>query len=158
MTLLQDVHFIDKRAHDWIAQRGDEVDGASIPKALWSVVGGPYEGLYRDASVFHDVECARAVHTATWQKTHRMFLEAMLCNGLEEKRAKTMYAAVYRFGPKWAPPAIAPLGAAVSMTVRRPHGEPSEAEIRRIDRWIKRDNPTPEQIERVMDSGKIPSG
>jgi hypothetical protein len=158
MTLLADVHYIDKRGHDWIAPKGDKIDGASIPKALWSVIGGPYEGLYRDASVFHDVECARPVHTATWQETHRMFLESMLCNGVEERRAKTMYAAVYRFGPKWEPPQpIGPLGSLMSVTVKRPRGEPSETEIRRIERWIKRDNPRPEEIDRVMETGQIPS-
>jgi hypothetical protein len=178
MTLLEDVHYIDKRGRDWIAQKGDKTDGASIPKELWSVVGGPYEGLYRDAAVFHDVECARPVHTATWQETHRMFLEGMLSNGLEERRAKTMYAAVYRFGPKWNPPTptgrlgIPPTGAGIagaaqqeaarqlpdiSVTVPRPHGEPSEAKIRQIDRWIKRDNPSPETIDRVMQTGQIPT-
>ena len=170
MTLLADVHYIDKRGRDWSAKKGDKTDGASIPKALWSVVGGPYEGLYRDAAVFHDVECARRPHTATWQDTHRMFLEAMLCNGVEEKRAKTMFAAVYRFGPKWSSPKVLPARAPAALgttttaqlatpevTIQRPRGEPSQDEIRRIDRWIKRGNPSPETIERAMESGQIPS-
>src|SRR5712692_9140850 len=34
---------------------------ASIPRAFWSVIGGPLEGQYRNASVFHDVACDQKI-------------------------------------------------------------------------------------------------
>ena len=33
------------------------MDGASIPRALWTLVGSPYRGDYRRASIVHDQAC-----------------------------------------------------------------------------------------------------
>ena len=43
----------------WIGRcrRGRVVDGASIPSVFWSIIGAPYTGKYRDASVIHDYYC-----------------------------------------------------------------------------------------------------
>ena len=78
---------------------GAVVDGASIPKVLWPVVGGPFEGKYRDASIIHDWYCDK--RTRTWQATHRVFYDAMLVSGVRAKRAKAMYFAVRWAGPRW---------------------------------------------------------
>ncbi|MEO4049448.1 DUF1353 domain-containing protein [Pseudomonas sp. CAU 1711] len=100
-------HMRLKLPYTYIAQNGTQwpvpadtiVDGASIPRPFWSVIGGPFEGLYRNASVVHDFYCVS--QNRTWQSTHRMFYEAMRCSGVEEGKAKIMYYAVYRFGPRW---------------------------------------------------------
>src|SRR5947208_16076896 len=55
MTLLTELRYIDPQANAWIAHTGSVVDGASIPRYLWSVMGGPFEGKYRNASVLHYV-------------------------------------------------------------------------------------------------------
>jgi uncharacterized protein DUF1353 len=99
MTLLEDTKYIDQDNNVWIAQQGDKINGASIPKIFWSLIGGPYEGDYRWASVFHDVECHK--RNNTWESVHYMFYTAMRANGVPQKKAKVMYAAVYKFGPRW---------------------------------------------------------
>jgi hypothetical protein len=84
---------------EWPVPVGSWLDGASIPQAFWSVIGGPFSGLYLEASVVHDYYCDH--HVRPWRDVHRMFYEAMLCRGVGTFRAKVMYYAVYRFGPRW---------------------------------------------------------
>lgn len=99
MTLLEDFVYVDPAGVEWKAPKGSQVNGASIPQFLWSVMGGPYEGKYRNASVVHDVECD--VKKRDWLSVHRMFYGAMTCSGVEELQAKVMYWAVYQCGPRW---------------------------------------------------------
>src|SRR6202007_2255330 len=74
-------------------------DGASIPRAFWSLIGGPLEGRYRNASIVHDWYCDR--RTRTWQATQRVFYEAMRTSGVSMAKAKTMFLAVQWGGPRW---------------------------------------------------------
>ncbi len=83
---------------------GTKVDGASIPQALWSLIGGPFEGKYRDASVIHDYYCD--VRLKSWRTVHRVFYNAMRVSGVSEARAKLMYAAVFFGGPRWSDTAV----------------------------------------------------
>jgi len=99
MTLREDFAFIDAENRRWIAPANSVVNGASIPSAFWTLIGGPFEGLYRNASVVHDVGCEEM--TESWEDVHRMFYEACRAGGVEEGLAKTMYYAVYHFGPRW---------------------------------------------------------
>lgn len=85
----------------WPVPAGIIVDGASIPQILWSLIGGPFEGLYRNGSVIHDYYCV--IKSRSWQDTHRMFYDAMRCNSVDALKAKIMFYAVYRFGPRWDP-------------------------------------------------------
>jgi hypothetical protein len=98
-TLLNQFEFIDPQHKVWITPKGATVDGASIPPPLWPVVGSPWVGKYREASVIHDYYCDTRIEP--WQSVHKMFYDAMLANGVSELRARIMYAAVYRFGPRW---------------------------------------------------------
>lgn len=99
VELLQPLAFIDPAETRWAVPAGAVVDGASIPRFLWPVVGGPFEGNYRDASIIHDWFCDK--RTRTWQATHRVFFEAMLASAVSFVKAKIMYAAVYWGGPRW---------------------------------------------------------
>src|ERR1700682_2562521 len=96
MTLLSELRYIDPKGVVWIAPTGSKVDGASIPRSLWSLMGGPFEGKYRNASVLHDV--AYEEHIRPWQECDRMFYNAMRCSGVSALEAKTMFYALYRFG------------------------------------------------------------
>jgi hypothetical protein len=80
--------------------RGATVDGASIPWLLWTPLGGPFEGKYRDASVVHDYYCS--VHSTDHRSVHLMFYRAMMVSGVSVARAKVMYLAVKFFGPSWS--------------------------------------------------------
>lgn len=102
MELLKPISYVDGNGFEWKVPAGENVDGATIPRAAWSMVGGPYSGKYRNASVIHDRYCS--TKSETWRATHDMFYDAMRCSGVSKKLAKIMYYAVYRFGPRWADP------------------------------------------------------
>ena len=102
--LLAPLSFVQGDGTEWLAPVGSELDGASIPWPLWSIIGGPFEGQYRDASIVHDYYCVS--RTRSWSDTHRMFYDGMRCSGVSEVKAKIMYYAVYRFGPRWPTPGL----------------------------------------------------
>lgn len=100
MRLAEVFGFRDANQKRWPVPKDAIVDGASIPQALWSVMGGPFEGKYRDASVVHDYYCSTRLQS--WRSVHRVFYEAMRASGVSPRRAKLMYAAVYFAGPRWS--------------------------------------------------------
>ncbi|WP_170156987.1 DUF1353 domain-containing protein [Roseimicrobium gellanilyticum] len=145
MRLLEDVHYIAGDGRNWPALKGSTINGASIPKAFWCTVGGPYEGAYREASVFHDIACDEK--KARWQDVHRMFYTGMRCSGVSESKSKVMYTAVYRFGPRWPEPGTARSSA--RMAAFLPARQPTEAEAHAVEEWVERRNPSLEEIERT---------
>jgi hypothetical protein len=100
MKLLEDFGYIDPEGVTWAAPNGSIINGASIPAFLWGpLVGSPYTGDYRMASVVHDVACDE--RTQPYEKVHLMFYYAMLCGETQPWLAKMMYTAVKLFGPRW---------------------------------------------------------
>jgi len=99
MTLVEPFAYRDPRSLLWDAPPGSIVNGASIPQGFWSVIGGPFEGRFRNASVVHDVACV--VRERGWQAVHRMFYDACRCGGVSAAKASLLYYAVYHFGPRW---------------------------------------------------------
>ena len=99
MKLLEDFIFIDSKGLEWRAKKDDIIDGASIPRFFWRVIGSPFVGFYREPSVIHDVYCQNKSRPA--QDTHDCFLEMMLVNGVSKIKANTMYNAVNTGGPRW---------------------------------------------------------
>ncbi|MBB4398792.1 DUF1353 domain-containing protein [Bradyrhizobium sp. ERR14] len=99
MELAGPFRYIDSHNVAWPVPAGSRVDGASIPSVFWSLIGAPYTGKYREASVIHDYYCeTRSRH---WKAVHRVFLDGMLARGVNKLEAQLMYLAVYRFGPRW---------------------------------------------------------
>ncbi len=99
MTLLNRFAFVDSAKLVWSVPAKARVDGASIPKFAWSILGSPFVGRYRKASVVHDWYCD--IRTREWKATHRMFYEAMRTSKVSGAKARIMYAAVYYAGPRW---------------------------------------------------------
>lgn len=106
MRLTEPFEYIDPTGRRWPVPSGTTVDGASIPSVFWSIIGGPFEGRYRGASVIHDHYCDR--RTRSYGDVHQSFHLAMLCAGVAQKTAWIMYQAVARFGPQWPDPKIDP--------------------------------------------------
>jgi hypothetical protein len=100
MEVLADFAYVDTGGLKWPVPKGAKVDGASIPRFLWPVIGAPWSGKYRDASVIHDWYCDR--RNRPWEDVHRMFYEAMLTSGVSGAQARTMFLAVYYAGPRWS--------------------------------------------------------
>jgi Protein of unknown function (DUF1353) len=99
VKLLKRFRFRDPNGLVWTVPLNTEVDGASIPQVFWSVMGGPFEGAYINASVIHDHYCD--AKSRNEHDTHRVFYNGMMAAGVETWRAKLMYWAVASFGPKW---------------------------------------------------------
>jgi hypothetical protein len=103
MELYQDVVFVDAKSQKWLASKGTKINGASIPRACWTIVGDPYDKRFRRASVIHDAYCTSEAlrKERTWKEVHRMFYDGCRADGTGEKLAYTLYGAVYQFGPQW---------------------------------------------------------
>jgi hypothetical protein len=157
MTLLNELRYTDPMGLVWIAPAGSAVDGASIPKSLWSIMGGPFEGKYRNASVLHDV--AYEQHDRPWQECDRMFYNAMRCSGVSAVEAGTMYYALYKFGRHWkytikkAKPVKG--SDRVAENEKFPRAIPvNAAELNAARDWIRSAEPSLEQIQDRANSGQ----
>jgi hypothetical protein len=101
MELLEDFWFRDSHGKLWDAPKTSVVDGASIPRPLWALVGSPYTGDYRRASIVHDIACDQAGHDQVARKAaDRMFFEACREGGCSPWDAMVLYVGV-RIGAKW---------------------------------------------------------
>jgi hypothetical protein len=147
MTLLNEVRYTDPYGVVWVAPAGAKVNGASIPRAFWSLIGGPFDGKYRAASVLHDV--AYEEQTRPWQEVDRMFYNALRCSGVGVVEAKTMYYALRRHGHHWKHPVRRATAAQLSDIA--PPAERSTTvdpgEVDAIQKWIETNNPSLHQIE-----------
>jgi hypothetical protein len=156
MTLLSELRYTDPKGNVWIAPAGSTVDGASIPRSLWSVMGGPFEGKYRNGSVLHDV--AYEQHNRPWQDCDRMLYNAMRCSGVSAVEAKTMYYALYKFGRHWKFPikrakAVKPGETLVAKAEEIPRAIPVNPEqVDEARDWIRNADPSLDQIEQRADA------
>lgn len=100
MAMLKGFWFKDRAGKPWEAPAGVKIDGATIPKALWSIIGSPYTGEYRRASIVHDVASEKAKTVADRRAADRMFFEACREGGCEWWEAAVLYIGV-RIGA-WA--------------------------------------------------------
>ena len=98
MQLLEDFSFTAPDGRVWSAPKGTIVNGASIPRPLWSTVGSPYTDDYRRASVVHDVACDTP--GIVRKEADVMFFHACRAGGCSPTQAQILYAGV-RIGA-WA--------------------------------------------------------
>ena len=149
MTVLSELRYTDPQGVVWIAPTGSQVDGASIPRSLWSIMGGPFEGKYRNASVLHDV--AYEQHNRPWQDCDRMFYNAMRCSGVSAVEAKTMYYSLYKFGRHWKAPRAEPVKLGDETVARaeeiRRATPVDPNEINEARDWIRNTDPNLDQID-----------
>ena len=99
MRLEKTVTYTDPMGVVWIAEQGSIINGASIPRIVWPMIGSPFVGKYRRPSVFHDVYYN--LRNRPPAQVDRMFYLAMLEEGVSEEKARMMYNAVRAFAPKW---------------------------------------------------------
>jgi hypothetical protein len=151
MMLLKPLKYTDPSGVEWPVPTGAETDGASIPQVFWSIAGGPFEGPYRDAAVVHDYYCQ--MRSRSWRDTHLVFYNAMRAAGVGEVKAKTLYGAVYYFGPRWG------IGAAA----KGPGGERGLTEedqkrfVTQLERWIETNQPDLDALNRELDNPSFPN-
>lgn len=150
MELICDFSYVDPNGKKWTAPSGTRVNGASIPKALWSAMGSPFVGDYRRASVIHDYYCHH--HAENWQDVHRMFYHASLADGVKKDKAKMLYAGVYtgeQFGVDCGKNKDN-----VKMTVAKSkklwgkYKDKFKKKKEKFKNWIKKEDPSLEEIEK----------
>ncbi|MET0181847.1 MAG: DUF1353 domain-containing protein [Caulobacterales bacterium] len=139
----------DRFGAQWRVPAGTICDGASIPRAFWSLIGGPLDGRYRNASVIHDYYCA--TKDRGWRRVHRVFYEGMRCAGVGEITAKIMYFAVYAFGPRWADPTHRTEAKANAVAVFCP----TTPLIQQAIAMIEAENPPLDKIEESADAIRL---
>ena len=148
MTLLNELRYTDPQGVVWIAPAGSQVDGASIPRSLWTLMGGPFEGRYRNASVLHDV--AYEQKNRPHEVCDQMFYNAMRCSGVGAVDAGMMYYTLRKFGHHWKAPKAEPVKVGDENVAR---AEPvNEAEINTTRDWIRNSDPSLQQIEQRADA------
>ncbi|RYU87834.1 DUF1353 domain-containing protein [Mucilaginibacter terrigena] len=148
MKLNKEFGYIDPNGKKWDVPKNTIVDGASIPQIFWTIIGGPFEGTYRNASVVHDYYCV--VKTEDWKDVHLMFYNACLTGGTNLIKAKIMYAAVYAGGPRWRIDMSKSHGGnSVKMMAQR--AIVSEDKLTEINKWIEKNNPSLEDINNKLD-------
>jgi hypothetical protein len=156
MTLLNELRYTDPKGVVWIAPAGSRIDGASIPRALWSFMGGPFEGKYRNGSVLHDVGYDQKNRPPA--EVDRMFYNAMRCSGVSALEAKTMYYSLLRFGRHWkfSTKKAKPVLPDSSRDIANPQEPRSTTldpnEVGAIQQWIKQNDPSLDQIESRVDA------
>jgi|RhiMetdeSRZDD1v2_1073273.scaffolds.fasta_scaffold377140_1 hypothetical protein len=143
-TLMQPFGYVDPEGRQWDVPANTIVDGASIPRALWSIVGSPWTGLYRKASVVHDYYCD--TKDRGWRNVHKVFYDAMITEGMGIAEAKLMYGAVLYFGPKWKKELG--LDGKVQLSTWQPQFD--EAKFNQLRNWINTQNPSLDQIDALV--------
>ncbi len=67
-------------------------DGASIPRALWSLIGSPYHPKFQAASLVHDY--LYKYQLCSRKEADKVFYWILRANGVSKDQAKQMYLGV----------------------------------------------------------------
>ena len=159
MKLLEDFWFQDRHGDTWSVDAEYVIDGASIPRALWTLVGSPYTGQYRRASVVHDKACDDAAgNEDARRRADRMFFEACRAGGCGWFEAMILYAGV-RIGAAWstmAPELLAQSRKEGATLVRPPYEQNMIAEYQYLAERITRAGPTDDakEVEKRADASQ----
>ena len=149
MVLVESLTYIDAKGLKWLVPKGTKTDGASIPKFAQALFP-PFSGKYRIAAVVHDRYCQ--TRDRTWEAVHSMFYEAMLAARVDVVTALTLYAAVYTFGPRWSIFRGPNRGASIKTKLS---DADQEIAFHDLKAWIEKENPTPKDIEKRVNSLRI---
>ncbi|WP_339793328.1 DUF1353 domain-containing protein [uncultured Imperialibacter sp.] len=98
MKLLEPFGYVDPAGKEWIVPAGSFLNGATIPVAFWSIIGSPYVGAFRRASVVHDYYVGEGanpdVNAADRKKADKMFFRACKFDGCSNREASVLYMGV----------------------------------------------------------------
>jgi hypothetical protein len=96
MELTMDFPFVRPNGKQHTAPRGLVVNGASIPRFFWRIIGPPLTGLYREASIIHDWHYQSQLISRA--KADLIFLEGMKAAGVSLVKRQAMHKALRSFG------------------------------------------------------------
>ena len=96
MELVESFDYIDRHGTRWHARAGSIIDGSSIPRPFWRVLGAPLDSDHRRPSVIHDVYYK--LKSVPRKSVDIMFYEGMRCEGVPAWQAGVIYRFVRWFG------------------------------------------------------------
>lgn len=92
----------DFHVEGFVIPAGHKSDGASVPRFLWTPVGGPFSARFAKAAWLHDWLYVKASNEQAPDVTRKqcddMFHRMLKENGVHVVRAWFMWLAVYVFG------------------------------------------------------------
>lgn len=91
--------YVDSKGNIWLVPEGAVLNGASIPRILWTLYGSPFVGDYRRAALVHDYGCA--IRSRPAKLTHAAFYDGCRTDQLRRSKAFVMWSMVEAFGPNW---------------------------------------------------------
>jgi len=98
MRLVEAFSYQDPDGVIWEAPAGSEINGATIPRALWTSIGAPFVGNYRRATIVHDYCVGELsnpeVSLPERNAADRMFYHACRYDGCSQKFAGILYIGV----------------------------------------------------------------
>lgn len=98
MRLVEPLSYEDPDGRLWEAPADSEINGATIPRALWTSIGAPFVGNYRRATIVHDYFVGELsnleVPPAERKAADRMFYHACRHDGCRQKFAGILYIGV----------------------------------------------------------------
>ena len=151
LMLLSDFGYQDPQGKLWLVQKGEIIDGSSIPTQLLPLIDSPSAVEYRKASVVHDYFSRQK--TEPWRDVRRMFYAASLTEGLSEGEAKLLYMAAYAGGWRWEPhesSCYRGCHAGASLLAWQPDVTPGE--LAPVAAWLRQGNPSVEEIDKRVDA------
>ena len=92
MRVIEAFWYRDPDGRRWDVPEGTIINGASIPRTLWSSIGSPYTGDYRRAAIVHDAAVGK--EGVLRQEADAMFYFGCLAGGCTALQAKLLYAGV----------------------------------------------------------------
>ena len=141
------IKYVDPAGVDWAVPIDFKTDGASVPRFAW-IAFPPFSGLYIRAAVVHDYYCV--ARDRPWREVHRVFYDAMLAAGVDGAAAKTMYAAVYAFGPRWSMQSADRSVSLSSITT-----EDQEFANSQLSTWVKEERPSLDEIDLYVNRERL---
>jgi len=157
IALVEAFAFSDAGGRRWIAEKGQVLDGRSIPLLFRDLVGPPFGGDYRKSTVVYESQCYAM--DASWRDVHRLFYDASRAEGVPELDAKLMYMALYAAGLRWEPRGSSCFrGCHASAESLSWKPLTAAEEVAPVVQWIRQTNPRLEQIDRKLDAAIMKPG
>ncbi len=96
--------FVDREGSGWVANPGDETNGADIPRFLRRFAGVPWAPAYMPAVVLHDQYSLSCRPVYGWLATQRMFRAALIESGVSVAKANLLFVGVLIGSGRWNNP------------------------------------------------------
>jgi hypothetical protein len=146
MRTVEDFGFRQKTGKVWKVARGQVFDARGLPPLFGDLVGPPYAGGFRKASMVY--ESATQTMTEKWDEAQRMFFEAAVAEGVAPLDAKAMYLVLVLQGSRWELPGSRCFGSCHGLSSPlewRPVID--EAKAGELVKWVRAADPKLEEID-----------